>query len=640
MKRLLIIYNKIMRNLSPKRYYSVKDFGAIGDGTFHPISEWIESGKFASLEEIQKHYPKAESLELDSIDDMAWELAKSQTPDHVPISIFFPTGKYIKQKSAWDIGRSNIHVFSDGLGAVTLDVAPFNKIDGAYGLTMNGNKVGVWTRTPWQQIDLFDLSYPTQGRDYLDLLDESNASKYFKGMIVFVRYGANYYNQDYGEHNRVTRIDGKCIYFERKFSRNYSEKTAPWRGKLLKEFTIEHPQRTFEVEVDVLPRNQNVLTIGSYSFELINVQGTTATLRNVYGYKIGTKVLKDTPVFKGYGIMNMYNSNGLNNGDVRENISMYGIISKGIRKGLVCDVAYNVSFKNCHFIRNTEGYQVGGGLSFEIDMSTKVSFVGCKFTAVQHQGSQISRSSGDIFFRYCTFDNAAPNFTEFNHNCEVVNSVISIKSGNRTHNDTGVGIGTSCTNIRVVGNTLYLENVHAGINHSDIQYFPHAANDGNIIVKNKFYMKDSGVGIALTGGNTLVEENEVYGGITSALFFAQRSQEKSGVQPIATIRNNKFIGELSRIMFIKSNVNIHNNRFIHVGKANNTSWGNLLTNTNYETENISLHSNVFENWYYQKNSGLRILSPVKESDDFSNNRFINCSNVDEDFVVDFKEYLV
>jgi|GEM_PF-4274835 len=57
-----------------KELISVKDFGAIGDGTLHTIQEWVTSGKFSNLTAIQTVYPHATAL-TDSIDWVACQAA-------------------------------------------------------------------------------------------------------------------------------------------------------------------------------------------------------------------------------------------------------------------------------------------------------------------------------------------------------------------------------------------------------------------------------------------------------------------------------------------------------------------------------------------------------------------------------------
>ncbi|GEM_PF-2874595 len=61
------LYNHVVEQVN------VKDYGAIGDGTLHTVQEWIDSGKFSSLADIQVEYPHVTSL-ADSVDWAAMQL--------------------------------------------------------------------------------------------------------------------------------------------------------------------------------------------------------------------------------------------------------------------------------------------------------------------------------------------------------------------------------------------------------------------------------------------------------------------------------------------------------------------------------------------------------------------------------------
>lgn len=69
-------------------YPSIRDYGAIGDGNYHPVSDWIPS-RFPSLGAIQAEYPMVVSL-TDSID---WAATQSAANKHS--TIYVPEGKYI-----------------------------------------------------------------------------------------------------------------------------------------------------------------------------------------------------------------------------------------------------------------------------------------------------------------------------------------------------------------------------------------------------------------------------------------------------------------------------------------------------------------------------------------------------------------
>lgn len=71
-----LLKNKITQTIYEKLYesWSVKDFGAIGDGTLHTLQEWIDEGKFSNLTAIQFAFPFVTSL-TDSVDLVAIQAA-------------------------------------------------------------------------------------------------------------------------------------------------------------------------------------------------------------------------------------------------------------------------------------------------------------------------------------------------------------------------------------------------------------------------------------------------------------------------------------------------------------------------------------------------------------------------------------
>lgn len=88
--------------------HNIKMYGAIGDGTLHKVREWLESGKYSSLQHIQIKYPHVTSLD-DSIDWAATQklinsLPYSNTSTLSPESgcnggiVRAPRGKYIFNK--------------------------------------------------------------------------------------------------------------------------------------------------------------------------------------------------------------------------------------------------------------------------------------------------------------------------------------------------------------------------------------------------------------------------------------------------------------------------------------------------------------------------------------------------------------
>lgn len=107
-----LLKNKITRTIYEKLYetWSIKDFGAIGDGTLHTLQEWVTQGKFSNLTAIQFVFPFVTSL-TESIDRVAIQAAIKALPlntANVGIltpkgfanggCIFLPRGRYVIDK--------------------------------------------------------------------------------------------------------------------------------------------------------------------------------------------------------------------------------------------------------------------------------------------------------------------------------------------------------------------------------------------------------------------------------------------------------------------------------------------------------------------------------------------------------------
>lgn len=89
---------------------NVKDYGAFGDGTSHPLSS-----VYASLEEAQAVYPEAVDL-TDEIDWCAITRCVSLTQQDRPFggSIFMPSGSYLCNRAVDLSGVINIVLYGDG----------------------------------------------------------------------------------------------------------------------------------------------------------------------------------------------------------------------------------------------------------------------------------------------------------------------------------------------------------------------------------------------------------------------------------------------------------------------------------------------------------------------------------------------
>ena len=95
---------------------SVKDFGAIGDGTSHPVSEWVPT-RFANLAAIQAVYPDVTAL-TDQIDYAAINKA-IRVAQTVSKGVYIPAGTYLAWIKAW---FSNVSIRGAGSACTTIKV--------------------------------------------------------------------------------------------------------------------------------------------------------------------------------------------------------------------------------------------------------------------------------------------------------------------------------------------------------------------------------------------------------------------------------------------------------------------------------------------------------------------------------------
>lgn len=79
--RYSLMQNPLSRSLHDRLRdaWSIKDFGAIGDGTLHTVQEWITAGKFANLAAVQAVFPFVTAT-TDSIDWVALQGAIKALP--------------------------------------------------------------------------------------------------------------------------------------------------------------------------------------------------------------------------------------------------------------------------------------------------------------------------------------------------------------------------------------------------------------------------------------------------------------------------------------------------------------------------------------------------------------------------------
>lgn len=88
-------------------WVNIKDFGAVGDGTSHPVSEWISAGKYANLAAIQAVIPDVSSTS-DEIDWAATQRALNVVSADSGGTVYIPNGYYKWNRNATVKGSGTI----------------------------------------------------------------------------------------------------------------------------------------------------------------------------------------------------------------------------------------------------------------------------------------------------------------------------------------------------------------------------------------------------------------------------------------------------------------------------------------------------------------------------------------------------
>lgn len=439
---------------------NIRDFGAIADGYEHFVQEWVRSGRYASLRALKKDIPEVQNGRW-SVDEAAFELAKRALPLEGG-AIYFPRGTYVATGRAWTIGRDNVKIYGDGADQTILATGK----DVLEGLVLAG-----YRHVGWSRGYPFVAGEGTLGSAIIHLRETREAAGFQAGQLVFVRNGANKFDQDYGEFNEVKGItrDGG-IEFQHPLARDYSLSRLNWAGKIAQEFRIPLVGETVRVEFAqgpgfFMPGRGDPVSIGENVFEvkavhspalieLINVGRGNSTA--------GTFVPAGTLVGKERGLIILKSST--------RNFHCEKLTIRGRRKALTVSNSYNSSFSDCVIERVPAGATVSGGIVIDGDGGRFARFTRCEIKADPSCGMQFARSFGGVEFSNCKFTDTNVAFTEFNFDCAVTGCTFAVKGGAELQ--TAIIVGKSCNNLRLTGNTIRGENLAAIFDsHTDIQSF-------------------------------------------------------------------------------------------------------------------------------------------------------------------------
>ena len=452
----------------------VRRFGAVGDGQLHRVSEWIDAGRFRNLRALQKQFPFVDSTDW-SIDEVAFVLAKESLPPEGG-TIHFPAGHYVSGRYPWRIWRSHVRLTGDGADRTTLSTAP--GID-------DGLSVAPYRHAGWREGA--NREYPFSGDsgragDRRIRLTRAEWTDEFKpGELVFVRNGANRFDQDYGEFNEVEAVEsGGILRLKHALARDYTLESVNWAAEVAEAFQLPKPNGEVDVKIRTgegffTPPERCVVSIGENIFRVKKAWRDTLILQNRGRANAprGTVIPTGEKIAKSRTILKLTRSTR----DFRcENLTIVGR-----RKAVNISNSYEVSFADCVFIRDLREGGFTGGLTIDGDGGRFARFDRCEVIARPAVGMQFARSFGDVEFIACRFRDTNVAFTEFNFACTVVDSDFDV-TGTPALQNVAI-VGGSCGDLRLEGNRIKARGVRAIFDAvSDIHSQKHGSG-GQVILR-------------------------------------------------------------------------------------------------------------------------------------------------------------
>lgn len=202
-----------------KDYVNVLDYGALNDGVHHTIQEWVDSGKFSSLSEIQTVFPKATSLS-DCVNTTVFQyLVDLKKIGYAPKGTYaFIKGKSIHTPHSGSPNRidSGGGFFGDGCLTIFTQLSPSTpstdedtrnneaiiSLHGSYTLlkdiTFNSGCIGVYLGQ--------DLTKSESSSVYLNSFENLQFRNMGRG-ISFEASGGNHYNKFDNIHFIQCQVD-------------------------------------------------------------------------------------------------------------------------------------------------------------------------------------------------------------------------------------------------------------------------------------------------------------------------------------------------------------------------------------------------------------------------------------------------
>ncbi len=484
---------------------NIRDFGAIGDGRVHPVSEWVRAGRFASLRAIRQRYPFVDAFDW-SIDEVAFARAKLALPA-AGGTIYFPVGHYVTGHYPWRIWRDHVRLTGDGADRTILSTAPGI----AEGMSVAPYRHAGWLEGPQREYP-YSADSGARGDDVIRLVAAARTGDFHRGDLVFIRDGANRYDQDYGEFNEVTGVEpGGRLRLKYPFARDYTLAAFNWAAETAAPFVLPGRGRSVRVRLrpgGFVPPPRTIVSIGENVFAVQRALGNpfagpAVTLGDdgPANAPAGTVVPAGARLGRARTLLRLTEST--------RNFRCENLRIVGHRKALDLSNTYQTALADCTLVRDLRAGGFRGGLTIDGDGGRFARFERCRIVARPPVGMQFARSFGDVVFSGCTFVDTNVAFTEFAFDCEVTRCTFQVRGGPDL---TSVVIaGKSCGDVRILDNEIHASGVRAVFDGwSDIQSQKHGGG-GETVVRGNSIETDHGTHVFTLppSAGLAIEDNRV-----------------------------------------------------------------------------------------------------------------------------------
>lgn len=593
--------------------YNLKWFGAVGNGGSHTLAGEISSGAVPSLSTIQALVPAAQA-NWDS-DVVAVELAKVVVPANG--TCYIPAGTYISSLQSWDMGgRSKITW--NGSGTATVMDATYDPTQGPMniGMLFAPYDMAGWQMGPTQVYPQDDTI--VVGTNKVTIKSGVDISNLHVGDNVFWQDGRTDFQQNFGEFNQITAINGNTITFRYPWLRDYTSHVAEYGGTV-----TGGPYTTPAIGSNItLPVDYSV-----YTDNVTPSLGDAVSLGNdVYMY-IGPGTDAGTSVFQNVGRGNSMTTIptgthvagvcGLFKATVAtSDITMSNMNIIGCWDGIQVANTINLTFNNVNIIMQRYPDTPRGGLFFDGDGCRQVNFNNCVFTASTNRESQWGRSCSGVNFKNCTFNNIAQAFSEYTNDCSMVNCSMTIDGSTVDAPNSAIDIGETCGGINISNCNITATNLTHGVfGTDDIQNFTYFHGPSISINNNMISAIDCDSIFAGTYGiawrPTTISNNTITGTFGSLGKIGQvvSPPRICLVSPLVTMIGNQISGNFDFVLVAAAscdNLDFENNTLVWNGLYQGGNWGGTIANSQGPglfpaKQQLTMINNTFWNFPYDSN---------------------------------------